>query len=211
MAGSIDISAASLYRMVELCKQGWNSDTLYTKQALASICKSLLRSLKHISDYLPGPKLRRSVSYRWSRRSNLSCEERVRKQQVLIAGTFSDMYTIVNSGGIVRCSMKTAAQHGEFPLVKELLSMSCRPRFKKIVDTLGKEWLTNRRLKKRAYVVKSEADGDILIEGTSTASEADTASMMGASLSKADNSTPMKRESPSQVLMRQQLARQSLD
>lgn len=49
-----------------------------------------------------------------------------------------------------------------------LLAQTCRTKYRKIVETLGKEYLTNPRLRNRAYVF--EDDGRMqLFEGISVA------------------------------------------
>lgn len=80
---------------------------------------------------------------------------------------------IVESDRVTVCPMGQAVEHGSFPQVEQMLKQRCRPKFRKVVEVLGKEWLSHKALRKRAYIA-AKGDDRLLFEGESdvTVSEA---------------------------------------
>ena len=71
----------------------------------------------------------------------------------------------------VSCSLRRAVEHGDFPWIQDLISQSCKPQYRKIIETLGKEWLSNTRLRKKAYIAKLSDEEAFLLESSSKASD----------------------------------------
>jgi hypothetical protein len=97
---------------------------------------------------------------------------RAKKELLLISRLLNQMHTIANAKGIVRCKLKDAVKHGSFPFVEEMIRQSAMPRYRKILKVIGKEWLPNTRLKKRAYIIEGDDENFLLeSESVATASE----------------------------------------
>jgi hypothetical protein len=180
------------------------------KAALLAI-KHLHRNLQHISEALTpqlAPRIckrgryrdRQDLSKRRGRslRQYLSVSARLSKQLEFVDRAVMAVARVSTGGQIKSCSMKAADKLGDFPRVKQLLSQRCNPRFRSIVETLGRKWLSkgNQMLRRRVYVVGEPTDPDcLLLESSSIATES------GSSSSYLDGQTLGPRESPSKVLM----------
>ena len=113
----------------------------------------------------------------------------------------------------VSCSMRKAVEHGDFPWIQELIKQSCQPRYRKIIKILGKEWLSNTRLRRRVYIAKTREDEVLLLESSSKASDVySNSSVCEIELhSNSDRSKPgsprwpvlRKKESPYKQLLKQ--------
>jgi hypothetical protein len=99
---------------------------------------------------------------------------RLAKQHELVEQALSTVAGVAAAGQVTACSLRGAGRLGDFPLVSELLAQRFRPRYRKIVEVLGSEWLDRaaRRLRHRTFVVGPPGEpGAFLLEGSSLATD----------------------------------------
>lgn len=151
---SIECANAFLTQVVMLSQRFHFDLTEQQHKASLAVLRRLLKSLQDIKVeefsqpcFKPlGRKLRNSRCV-WLRKEKATpgtlygCEKRCDQQMKLLNVALNRLKDIRRAKEMAQCSMSEVVHLGDFPEIETLLSQRSRPRFQRIIDTIGAQYL----------------------------------------------------------------------